>query len=123
MVVAPSKAKNGRYFRYRPRVAINRQRRPSAAGGLSSNSGSTVGRSAVLPMARGPSGREPPFASALGVGFLPGVALYPPLTPCSMGFRLVFRCGIVAALRSLVAILCVRVWLCGVCALVWVLTF
>ena len=28
-----------------------------------------------------------------------------------MGFRFVFRCGIVAALRSLVAILCVRV--CG----------
>ena len=54
-------------------------------------------------------------ASALGVGFLPGVALYPPLTPCSMGFRLVFRCGIVAALRSLVAcpVCPCRVWLCA----------
>ena len=38
-----------------------------------------------------------------GRGVLPRVALYPPLAPCSMGFRLVFRCGIVAALRSLVA--------------------
>ena len=63
-------------------------------------------------------------ASALGAGILPRVALYPPPAPCSMGFRFVFRCGIVAALRSLVAILCVRV--CGcvrVCALVGVLTF
>ena len=59
----------------------------------------------------------------LGAGILPRVALYPPPAPCSMGFRFVFRCGIVAALRSLVAILCVRVWMCGVCALVWVLTF
>ena len=59
-------------------------------------------------------------ASALGAGILPGVALYPPPAPCSMGFRFVFRCGIVAALRSPVAVLCVRVC---VRALVWVLTF
>ena len=51
-----------------------------------------------------------------GRGVLPRVALYPPLAPCSMGFRLVFRCGIVAALRSLVACPvcpCVAVYVCA----------